>query len=162
MSPQTALFHHPNTSGETLRYTPNTTTPSHPIPVTTEQPLTLLIRRLEAATSRLEDIANSAGAASPSGSVDHNFEHPNGLSMDGKGAGGMQEAASRSEPELTGMGREASTATVQQVKKEEVPESIEAMDELINEHVNALVDASKGLDPLVEQQVPLPTNLWVV
>lgn len=46
--------------------------------------------------------------------------------------------------------------------KEEVPESIEAMDELINEHVNALVDASKGLDPLVEQQVPLPTNLWVV
>ena len=38
---------------------------------------------------------------------------------------------------------------------DEVPERIKAMDELIGEHVNAFVEASKGLDNLVEEQVRL-------
>lgn len=62
---------------------------------------------------------------------------------------------SRSEPELPGMqSREASTTTVvPAASKEDVPPSIQAMDELISEHVTAFVGEGKGLDPLVEEQV---------
>ena len=50
--------------------------------------------------------------------------------------------------------REASTVTVQPVSQP-LPASIEEMDQLIDSEVKSFVESSKGLDPLVEEQVSL-------
>ena len=164
MATNNTLFNNQNPSTTTLRYEPPTETPSHPIPITPSNPLHSLIRRLEAATSRLEDIANSTGepgAGSSRASVDHNFEDPQQLSIQ-NGALGITPSQSRSDPELPGTSREASTATIQRAKeekKEDLPESILAMDELMKEHVTKFVEASQGLDALVEEQVSPPHTM---
>ena len=132
-------------SGETLRYST-----SSPVVTTTatDNPLTTLIRRLEAATSRLEDIASSANS----------FQEP----PDGEvpPANGVQLSSSAPELPTTGgfvgggAGRGMSTGTVRHVQaKEGVPERIEEMDELIGKEVKAFVDASVSLDDLVQEQV---------
>ena len=120
-------------SGETLRYSTST-----PIPVQPDNPLTTLIRRLEAATSRLEDIASSSQSPEPAAG------QQNVAAAGGVVAQSPAEAASK------GGAREGSTSTV---VKESLPPAIEAMDELINADVKAFVDASKGLDSVVEEQV---------
>lgn len=107
-------------------------------------PLTSLIRRLEAATSRLEDIAQSAS----------NGESPADQQHDSISAA-SGAPASNSMPELTGASKggsreDSTTSTVQPVK---LPPSIEEMDDLIKGEVADFQEASKGLDPLIEEQV---------
>lgn len=126
--------------GDSVRYSTGS-----PVSVPKDNPLTTLIRRLEAATSRLEDIASSASSFDPSS---------NQLEQSGDGF-----EPSRSAPDLSNTNlahREASTATVQHVPQSEpLPASIEEMDELLKTEVKSFVDASHGLDPLVEEQVSL-------
>ena len=122
-------------SGETLRYSTSTPTPVQP-----DNPLTTLIRRLEAATSRLEDIA------SVSSSPDQQGDQQNVAAAGASSSHSPQEATSKAGT------REGSTGTV---VRESLPPAIEEMDALINGDVKGFVDASKGLDEVVEEQVSL-------
>jgi adenylyl cyclase-associated protein len=104
-------------------------------------PLTSLLHRLEAATSRLEDIAQSADPL------------PNG----GPTAAIASKApASASAPELPTISPQTSTQTVRAAPEpvaDPLPASIQDMDALINAQVADFVASSKGIDGLVEQQV---------
>ncbi|KAK5175170.1 suppressor of rasval19 [Saxophila tyrrhenica] len=126
-------------SGDTIRYST-----SSPVAVSKDNPLNSLIHRLEAATSRLEDIASST---QPPSSFD---QQPNGSLSAASGA-----PASNSMPELTAASkdgsREDSTATVQPVS-EPLPPRIQEMDELIGKEVADFQAAGKGLDALIEEQ----------
>ena len=126
-------------SGETLRFSTST-----PIPITTENPLTTLIHRLEAATSRLEDIASSATEGQ---------QQQEGQREGHAGSISQQSGipASSSMPELASKdgAREASTVTVQPA----LPQSIQDMDELLGKEVKEFQEASKGLDALIDEQV---------
>jgi adenylyl cyclase-associated protein len=101
-------------------------------------PLTAIIRRLEAATSRLEDIASSSTT----------FE-----ALDnGKIAQGNAPRASA--PNLPGTAVAGSPAIeAPKPTAPELPPAIKEMDELIEGEVKKFVEASKGIDPLVEGQV---------
>lgn len=101
-------------------------------------PLTVIIRRLEAATSRLEDIASSSTT----------FE-----ALDnGKIAQGNAPRASA--PNLPGTAVGGSPAIeAPKPAAPELPPAIKEMDELIEGEVKKFVEASKGIDPLVEGQV---------
>lgn len=101
-------------------------------------PLTAIIRRLEAATSRLEDIASSSTT----------FE-----ALDnGKIAQGNAPRASA--PNLPGTAVAGSPAIeAPKPAAPELPPAIKDMDELIEGEVKKFVEASKGIDPLVEGQV---------
>ncbi|KAK4987020.1 suppressor of rasval19 [Elasticomyces elasticus] len=103
------------------------------IPHDAQSTLTQLVRRLEAATSRLEDIAASTGETSES---------------DGVSQGPL--AATSSAPELPALGHEESQKTVKAV--EIVPPQIEAMDGLMITHLDKFVESSKSLDGLLTQQ----------
>lgn len=107
-----------------------------------ENPLTSLVRRLEAATSRLEDIASSA--ASGFDSAERGSHH--GTSP------GTPVPASSSAPELAGMAKGLDTTSSPPVPAESLPPSIKAMDELLEKDLSAFVDASKPIDPLVHEQ----------
>ena len=123
--------------------------------ITTESgnPLTTLIRRLEAATSRLEDIASSSSSIEQQahGSANGSISAASGIP-----AGGV---------DLEALKREGSTATVQQVSKGEtekeravVPERIGEMDQLLEKEVKAFVDAAGIVEgELVEEQVSFHT-----
>jgi adenylyl cyclase-associated protein len=129
-------------SSDTLRYGT-----SSPVPVTKDNPLNNLIHRLEAATSRLEDIASSSGS----------FEQQaNGDSHGDLSAAAAGLPASSSMPELTASkegSREASTTSTLQPVSAPLPPSIEEMDELISKEVKEFLEASHGLDTLIEEQV---------
>jgi adenylyl cyclase-associated protein len=110
--------------------TPRPSTPSN----VQNNPLTAIIRRLEAATSRLEDIASTSTS----------FE-----SLDnGKIAQGNAPRASA--PNLPGT---AVAAGSPKPSAPELPPAIKEMDELIDGEVKKFVEASRGIDPLVEGQV---------
>lgn len=109
--------------------------------VTPFNPLTTLIRRLEAATSRLEDIAASANTSEPTRDVSPSFT---------PAAGSVPTHSSA--PELPGLVRDASMSTPATPRPAQVPERIQAMDELLGSDLGAFVAASKGIDPLVEEQ----------
>jgi adenylyl cyclase-associated protein len=117
-------------------------------PTADGNPLNSLIRRLEAATSRLEDIAQSSGV--PESQIDQ--QHASLSAASGA-------PASNSMPELTNTSkngsREASTAST--VQAEQLPASIEEMDELLKGEVADFQESSKGLDPLIEEQVCIHT-----
>lgn len=101
-------------------------------------PLTAIIRRLEAATSRLEDIASTSTS----------FE-----SLD-NGKIGQANAPRASAPNLPGTAvAGGSPAEAQKPSAPELPPAIKEMDELIDGDVKKFVEASKGIDPLVEGQV---------
>ncbi|KAK0934629.1 suppressor of rasval19 [Friedmanniomyces endolithicus] len=106
-----------------------------PVTIAADNPLTTLIHRLEAATSRLEDIASSAAS----------FEHSDGSTPIPSGG-----PASSSAPELPALVERASQAHMP--KAEPLPPAISDMDELIDTDVKAFVDASKGLDQALEEQ----------
>lgn len=127
-------------SGETLRYSTST-----PVAVQPDNPLTSLIRRLEAATSRLEDIASS------SQSPEQQAGQQNVATAGGSVSHSPQEATSKPGT------RQGSTGTV---VRESLPPAIEDMDALINDDVKAFVQASKGLDSVVEEQVSTPTGVY--
>ncbi|KAK3711352.1 suppressor of rasval19 [Vermiconidia calcicola] len=119
---------------ETVRHNTNP-----PAAVNANNPLNKLIRRLEAATSRLEDIASSSGTIE---------QQANGsISSDS----GMPAANSIIPGLSSSKGREASTSTVQPVAPQ-VPARIEDMDELIKKEVKEFLDAGQGLDSLIEEQ----------
>lgn len=135
----------------TLPYTTATT-----ISVPADDPLTRLVHRLEAATSRLEDIASSSGSIE---------QQANG-SM--SAASGAAMAVSDSGPGLPkGGSREASTGTVIRSSHEDdeeqpapkappidvLPERIEEMDHMMDKEMREYLDASKGLDSPVQEQV---------
>lgn len=106
--------------------------------------LTYLLRRLEAATSRLEDIASSSqpfDATSANGSL--SAASPTAAKQ-----------ASSSAPDLPTVSHTASNASQATVKapSEPVPAAISDMDALIDGEVKAFMQASKGIDPLVEEQ----------
>ena len=110
--------------------------------VSSENPLTLLLHRLEAATSRLEDIASSAFEPSAG----------NGSSaVPASGASAAAMKASSSEPTLPSITQTTSQQTVR-AASENLPASITDMDDIIDKEVKAFIDASKGLDLLVEEQ----------
>ena len=147
-------------ASETVHFTSNPTTT---VPV--DDPFSRLIRRLEAATSRLEDIAQSS-----SDSIEHQAHGPNG-SISAASGEGMPKSSSM--PELPkGGSREASTGTVirsaqegdedddeedgHTTPKEELPERIKEMDELIENELKEFTASSRGIDSLVEEQVCRP------
>ncbi|QIX01334.1 hypothetical protein AMS68_006851 [Peltaster fructicola] len=99
-----------------------------------EKPLVNLILRLEAATSRLEDIASSA-----EGGTAHLVVPPSTIPK-----------ASASAPELPGLPQNGAPPAPKEAKQE-LPASIEAMDELIDTDVKSFVEAS-SIDPLVQEQ----------
>lgn len=110
--------------------------------ISSDNPLTLLLRRLEAATSRLEDIASSA------------FEPSAGngsSSVPATGASAAAMKASSSEPTLPSITQTTSQQTVR-AASENLPESISDMDDIIDKEVKNFTDSSKGLDPLVQEQ----------
>lgn len=92
-----------------------------------------LLRRLEAATSRLEDIALSADHGSA------NVATPQALPQNGSTASTNSTA------------RDA--AAIQSRPEVELPPSVGAMDELIESDVKDFEELAKGLDPLVIEQV---------
>lgn len=99
--------------------------------------LTTLIKRLEAATSRLEDIASTSTS----------FE-----SLD-NGKIAQANAPRASAPNLPGTAvAGGSPAETQKTSAPELPPAIKEMDELIDGDVKKFVEASKGIDHLVEGQ----------
>lgn len=121
---------------DTLNYasSPRPSTPSN----NQNNPLTAIIRRLEAATSRLEDIASTSTT----------FE----ALENGKLAQGNAPRASA--PHLPGTAVTGSPAVeAPKPAAPELPPAIKEMDELIDGEVKTFVEASTGIDPLVEGQV---------
>lgn len=94
-------------------------------------PLLTFIRRLEAATSRLEDIATT---------VDGNANLTNGA------------AESTQDTAVAATGA-APAAPAPPAPQEPLPRSIEDFDKLIEEDVTAFVTASSKIGGLVEEQV---------
>lgn len=124
-----------------------------------DDPLTRLVRRLEAATSRLEDIASSSGTieqqANGSISAASGADMPTSSSMPDLQKGGSREASTgtviRSAHEKDDEDDETASKGPQ---KEELPERIQEMDELIEKQVQEFVDAGKALEnSLVSDQV---------
>lgn len=99
--------------------------------------LTTLIKRLEAATSRLEDIASSSQA----------FD-PNAAAVGGAAATGKSTSA----PELPVLTESTSQTTPRATPAAPLPPALSDMDAIIENEVKAFVDASTGLDPLVSEQ----------
>lgn len=104
-------------------------------------PLSSFLHRLEAATSRLEDIASSAQSTDAL---------PNGLP-----AVASKAPASASAPNLPLISPQSSTQTVRAAPEpipDPLPAAISDMDALINAEVAAFLTAARGIDPLVEEQ----------
>ncbi|KAI4839887.1 hypothetical protein E4T44_08000, partial [Aureobasidium sp. EXF-8845] len=104
--------------------------------------LTTLIKRLEAATSRLEDIATSSSA----------LEQPRHTVAD---VGATHLPASASAPELPGIAKHAAPPAPPAAptpKADALPKPIQEMDDLINQHVAKFVSSASGLDKNIESQ----------
>ena len=119
---------------------------AQPPPVTTipANPLSQLLRRLEAATSRLEDIASSA----------QSFENVEGVP-------GRNAAGSASAPELPSLAAstptpKATPAVAPPPPAPSLPPAIEDIDELAKTDLKKFVDASQGLDKSLAEQVREP------
>jgi adenylyl cyclase-associated protein len=121
---------------DTLNYasSPRPSTPNN----NKNNPLTAIIRRLEAATSRLEDIASTSTT----------FES---LENGKLAQGNAPRASAPNLPETAVAGSPAVEAP--KPAAPELPPAIKEMDELIDGEVKTFVEASKGIDPLVEGQV---------
>lgn len=104
-------------------------------PLRSMLPLTLLVRRLEAATSRLEDIAASASDTPQSGTGPDSSKTP---SING------DHGLSRSVPLAASQPGEAT--------KEPLPPTVEAFDTLLGDELAAFSDVSEKLgDPITKQ-----------
>lgn len=97
----------------------------------TGQPLTTLLLRLEAATSRLEDIATSVDST-----------HPETIA-----------AISTAQATIAENAAAAAIPVAAAVPPEPLPRSIEDFDNVINEDVKEFVSASEAVGGLVQQQV---------
>ncbi|KAI6914060.1 hypothetical protein KC348_g12309, partial [Hortaea werneckii] len=104
--------------------------------------LTTLIKRLEAATSRLEDIAASSHAPDAQSTSSHPAPSPNAA-----------VATSSSAPDLTSAGSKDATSSAPAASKAaDTPPTVAAYDESIEPEVEKFLEASKGIDNLVEEQ----------
>lgn len=114
--------------------------PLHGRPVKAPAPnaLTLLTRRLEAATSRLEDIASSA--------TGHD---------EADGAKGL--SSSSSAPELPSLSKSVQPSAAPAAPP--LPRTVQEMDEMMEQELASFVTASKSLDGPLADQVYLPL-LW--
>lgn len=92
--------------------------------------LTVLIRRLEAATSRLEDIASSSSAP------------------DRADGGGVVAAAASSAPEIQDQTKAAGVTEV----KETLPPSVAELDRLMTIYLAKFMTDSEGLDSTITEQ----------
>ncbi|KEQ69793.1 adenylate cyclase-associated protein [Aureobasidium namibiae CBS 147.97] len=104
--------------------------------------LTTLIKRLEAATSRLEDIATSSAS----------FDQPRNSVAD---LGATHLPSSSSAPELPGIAKDAqqpSAPAAPALQADTTPKAIQEMDRLIDEHVAKFVSSASGLDKNIETQ----------
>ena len=97
----------------------------------TGQPLTTLLLRLEAATSRLEDIATSVDST-----------HPETIA-----------AISTAQATIAENAAAAALPAAAAPPPEPLPRSIEDFDNVINEDVKEFVAASEAVGGLVQQQV---------
>lgn len=93
--------------------------------------LTMIYRRLEAATSRLEDMATSIDSS-----------HPSTVAAISSSVGAYTDPSTATPPS------DAQSA-------EPLPPSIEDFDKLLDQHVKAFLKASEEVGGLVEQQVCL-------
>lgn len=98
------------------------------------QPLSTLIIRLEAATSRLEDIATSVDST-----------HPETVAAISTAQATIAENAAAAAA--------AAAPVAAAAPPEPLPRSIEDFDKVINEDVKAFVSASEPVGGLVQQQV---------
>ena len=112
-----------------------------------EAPLTRLIRRLEAATSRLEDIASSA----------QTFEQPSSAGHHG----GPSDGSSLTVPSPGQMGLQTPTASSPGVSQgqlaEPSPQSINDFNTLLRGDLQAYRDLSNAIGGVVAEQVGLFT-----
>ncbi|KAI7092873.1 hypothetical protein KC316_g21849, partial [Hortaea werneckii] len=100
--------------------------------------LTTLIKRLEAATSRLEDIAASSQTQDAQSTSSHPAPSPNAA-----------VATSSSAPDLTSAGsKDAPTSAPAASKAASTPPTVAAYDESIEPEVEKFLEASKGIDNL--------------
>lgn len=119
--------------------------PSHRHSVTTiaANPLSQLLRRLEAATSRLEDIASTS----------QSYDHDDGATARGS-------VASASAPELPGLAKSTPTSVASAAPAApaapSLPPAIEDIDELAKTDLKTFVDAAQGLDKNLAEQVLFP------
>jgi len=113
-------------------------------------PLTAVIRRLEAATSRLEDIATSAANYGENGSASGG-QQSQGQQRDVSAASAPPPSGNAVSAVSTGAG-----AAPEKPAMAPVTPAIMEMDQLIDGEVENFVEAAKGLDPLVESQVSIP------
>lgn len=102
--------------------------------------LTQLFPRLEAATSRLEDLASSSGSL-------ENPRSPGIIPVGGTGAT-ASSAAALTQPSAS---KNVAPDPVQPVTPP-LPPTVSEMDELLNGEVKNFVSAGEGIDPLVEEQ----------
>lgn len=135
---------------DTLRYSQSpSSAPNGPDKTNSQNnPLTAVIRRLEAATSRLEDIATSAA----------NYGE-NGTAPGGQQPSQQRDVSATSAPPPSGNAVSAvssqGAAAPEKPAAAPVAPAIMEMDQLIGGEVKNFVEASKGLDPLVESQVSI-------
>ena len=112
-----------------------------------EPPLTRLVRRLEAATSRLEDIASSA----------QTFEQPSSAGHHG----GPSDGSSLAVPSAGQMGLQTPSASSpgapQSQLVEPLPQSVTDFDTLLRGDLQAYNDLSNALGGVVAEQVGLFT-----
>lgn len=137
---------------DTLRYSSQSPASAATAPDKTNSqnnPLTAVIRRLEAATSRLEDIATSAANHGESGSASGGQQQPSQ----------QRDVSAASAPPPSGNAVSAVSAgggaAPEKPAAAPVAPAIMEMDQLIDGEVKNFVEASKGLDPLVESQVSI-------
>ncbi|CAK4031121.1 Adenylyl cyclase-associated [Lecanosticta acicola] len=106
--------------------------------------LTTLIKRLEAATSRLEDIASSS----------QSLDAPDANGSTSAAAQGPANKALSSASDLPTVSHTVSGQSQATVKApaESLSPAISDMDAIINGEVQAFMEASKGIDPLVQEQ----------
>lgn len=103
-----------------------------------DTPLTRMIRRLEAATSRLEDIASSA----------HTIE----ITQPGHALGDSQAASINGDHAHLSRAEPLGTAQTRETPKESLPPSIEGFDQLIDEELKTFLAVAESLgDPINKQ-----------
>ncbi|KAI6924476.1 hypothetical protein KC341_g14025, partial [Hortaea werneckii] len=128
--------------GTSRRFSTATSSPVSVPSLSMDNPLTTLIRRLEAATSRLEDIAASPQTPDAQSTSSHPAPSPNAA-----------VATSSSAPDLTSAGsKDAPTSAPAASKAADTPPTVAAYDESIEPEVEKFLEASKGIDNLVEEQ----------
>lgn len=112
-----------------------------------DTPLTRLVHRLEAATSRLEDIASSAQP----------FESPAAGHHGGPSDGSLAVPSQNQRGVQTPSGSTPGASSTQ--PQEPLPESIEDFDTLINGDLKAYNDLSQALGGVIAEQVFLSPPL---